>query len=266
MARKYAAGRKNRKMYVVVRRRQARTILTVAFGILAALAITALLSTHPVRTEPVEANASVDSAAPTATPTPTAAPTDAGFEQLEDWRLVLVNDEVPLPEDYEMKPRLYSNIQVNFKIYDELCMLLNDAAAANVSLWLASGYRSVEEQETILENAVQRRMRDGYTREEAYENALQTIQLPGHSEHHTGLAVDFNDVSSDFRDTAAYKWLQENAAQYGFVERYPADKVDITGIDYEPWHYRYVGKVHAEAMRERGMCLEEYVAYLKEQT
>ena len=104
------------------------------------------------------------------------------------------------------------------------------------------------------------------TREDAYENARLTIQEPGHSEHHTGLAVDFNDVSSDFRNTEAYAWLQKNAAKYGFVERYPEDKVDITGIDYESWHYRYVGREHAEAMQSLNMCLEEYVLYLKGQS
>ncbi|MGN0479328.1 MAG: M15 family metallopeptidase [Hominenteromicrobium sp.] len=264
MAGKHTAPGKNRKLYAAVRHRQAKTLLTLAFGIIAALAITALLSSHPVRTEPVEAAAPAESGA--AEPTASPDPFGPDFEQLSDWRLVLVNDEVPLPEDYEMTPRLYSDIQVNFKIYDELCMLLDDAYASNVSLWLASGYRSVEEQEQILENAVQSRMRDGMTREEAYEHARLTIQAPGHSEHHTGLAVDFNDVSSDFRNTEAYAWLQENAAKYGFVERYPADKEDITGINYESWHYRYVGREHAEAMQSLGMCLEEYVLYLKGQS
>ena len=266
MAGRHVASRKNKRMYAVARRRQAKTLLTIAFGVLAALVITALLSSHPVRTEPVEATAPAESETRTSEPTSTPNPFGADFEQLSDWRLVLVNDKVPLPENYEMTPRLYSNIQVNFKIYDELCMLLDDAYAAHVSLWLASGYRSVEDQEEILENAVQNRMRDGLTREDAYENARLTIQEPGHSEHHTGLAVDFNDVSSDFRNTEAYAWLQKNAAKYGFVERYPEDKVDITGIDYESWHYRYVGREHAEAMQSLNMCLEEYVLYLKGQS
>lgn len=78
-----------------------------------------------------------------------------------------------------------------------------------------------------------------------------------------GLAVDFNDVEDDFRETEAYTWLQEHAAEYGFVERYPKGKESITGIDYEPWHYRYVGKEHAQRMNELNMCLEEYVAFLK---
>ena len=99
--------------------------------------------------------------------------------------------------------------------------------------------------------------------EKAYEDARITIQAPGYSEHHTGLAVDFNDVEDDFRETEAYTWLQEHAAEYGFVERYPKGKESITGIDYEPWHYRYVGKEHAQRMNELNMCLEEYVAFLK---
>ena len=124
----------------------------------------------------------------------------------------------------------------------------------------------MEEQERILENAIQNRMNDyGMTREEAEENALLTIQKPGHSEHHTGLAVDFNNVARDFENTDAYAWLMENAEKYGFVERYPEDKEEITGIDYECWHFRYVGRDNAAAMNELGMCLEEYVLYLKNQ-
>lgn len=268
MSGKHAAKRKNWKIYAVVQRRQARALLTAAFGVLAALAITALLAMPHMRTEPVEVAAPVDVSAlpsPTAAPSAAPEPLDAGFEQLPDWRLVLVNDDVPLPDDFEMTPRLYSNIQVNAKIYDDLCALLDDAYAAHVSLWIASGYRSVEDQKKILENAVQNRMRDGLTYDDAYVDARLTIQSPKHSEHHTGLAVDFNDVSRDFKDTEAYAWLQKHAAEYGFVERYPEDKVEITGIDYESWHYRYVGREHAEAMNALGMCLEEYVLYLKEQ-
>lgn len=176
---------------------------------------------------------------------------------------MLVNSEVPLPDDFQMTPTLFDTITVNSKMYPELTALINAAYNDEINLWVASGYRSVEEQESVLDSAVQRRMADGMTYEKAYEDARITIQAPGYSEHHTGLAVDFNDVEDDFRETEAYTWLQEHAAEYGFVERYPKGKESITGIDYEPWHYRYVGKEHAQRMNELNMCLEEYVAFLK---
>ena len=176
---------------------------------------------------------------------------------------MLVNSEVPLPDDFQMTPTLFDTITVNSKMYPELTALINAAYNDEINLWIASGYRSVEEQESVLDRAVQRRMADGMTYENAYEDARITIQAPGYSEHHTGLAVDFNDVEDDFRETKAYTWLQEHAAEYGFVERYPKGKESITGIDYEPWHYRYVGKEHAQRMNELNMCLEEYVAFLK---
>lgn len=261
-----AVRRHNRMLRAVAHRKQARTLLTLFFGIAAALVITAILAVPHASAEPVEVTAPVEQA----TPVPEEPASDpvsfsADYEQLADWELVLVNDVVPLPEDFVMTPRLYDTVQVNAKIYTALCELLDDARADGVTLWVASGYRSVEEQETILENAVQSRMRDGLTREDAYENARLTIQAPKHSEHHTGLAVDFNNVAQDFEETDAYAWLQAHAAEYGFVERYPEDKEDITGIHYEPWHYRYVGRTHAEAMQSLGMCLEEYVLYLKGQ-
>ena len=78
-----------------------------------------------------------------------------------------------------------------------------------------------------------------------------------------GLAVDINSVEVSFEDTKAFRWLQENAADYGFILRYPKDKQSITKIIYEPWHYRYVGVKHATAMNELDMCMEEYIEYLK---
>ena len=99
------------------------------------------------------------------------------------------------------------------------------------------------------------------TREAAEADARKTIQAPGYSEHHTGLAIDFNEVAYGFAESGAYAWLRAHAAEYGFVERYPEDKAAVTGIDYEPWHYRYVGRTHAVRMQALGLCLEEYIAY-----
>ena len=103
----------------------------------------------------------------------------------------------------------------------------------------------------------------GKSKEEAERLTLQTINKPGTSEHNLGLAVDLNYVNYDFEKSGAYKWLTENAEKYGFVQRYKKEKENITKVDYEPWHWRYVGEENAKKMNELDMCLEEYIDYLK---
>ena len=232
--------KKQNRIPARVLKSRARLLLSGAECIAAVLIITALLAMPHQNAEPIEAAASPEAAPGTAAESTsdkasvlskTTSTPESAFQQLGDWRLVLVNSEVPLPDDFQMTPTLFDTITVNSKMYPELTALINAAYNDEINLWVASGYRSVE--------------------------------APGYSEHHTGLAVDFNDVEDDFRETEAYTWLQEHAAEYGFVERYPKGKESITGIDYEPWHYRYVGKEHAQRMNELNMCLEEYVAFLK---
>ncbi|MFI3324740.1 MAG: M15 family metallopeptidase [Clostridia bacterium] len=196
---------------------------------------------------------------PTVTVEPTA--TSEPFEST--WNLILVNYENPLPDDFEVELVSYGEKYVDERIYDALSDMISDCGKAGGTLWVASAYRSVETQESVLSKAVANRMSDyGMTEEEATENALLTIAQPGYSEHHTALAVDFNYVNSAFEDTVAYEWLSENAMYYGFILRYPEDKEDITQISYEPWHYRYVGVEAAIEMNELGFCLEEYIEYL----
>lgn len=184
--------------------------------------------------------------------------------QLSDPLLVLVNDRTPIPEDWKVTPRMVDDEQVDQRMYKALTDMFAAAAKDNVWFWVASGYRSVEDQEEILERAVLENTEKGMTEQKAREEALRTIQRPGYSEHHTGLAVDLNDVSDNFEKTEAYRWLSEHGAEYGFVQRYKSHKTAITGIDRESWHYRYVGKEHAMAMERLDLCLEEYVDYLRE--
>lgn len=189
----------------------------------------------------------------------------SGFTQLSDPFLVLVNDQVPLPEDWEVTPAFIGEETVDTRIYEQLNSMMLAAKEDGVTIWLCSGYRSVEEQEIILDREVKLHMGNGMSEEEATELALRTIARPGHSEHHTGFAVDLNDVDDAFEETDTYRWLCEHAEDYGFVQRYRSDKVDITGIDNESWHYRYVGVENARKMNELNICLEEYVDYLKGQ-
>ena len=111
----------------------------------------------------------------------------------------------------------------------------------------------------MLEDRIASYQSEGYSKSRARELALETVAEPGTSEHELGLAVDIN--ADDDRSTGdeVYAWLAENAYKYGFIQRYPEDKTEITGIDHEPWHYRYVGKSAAGEIYHSGECLEEYL-------
>jgi outer membrane receptor for Fe3+-dicitrate len=108
-------------------------------------------------------------------------------------------------------------------------------------------------------------LKQGYNRPEAEKLARKVVAAPGTSEHNLGIAVDFNGVKDDFYKTEEYKWLTEHADEYGFILRYTKEKQNITKKIYEPWHFRYVGKEHAKAMKRMGLCLEEYIDFLKNQ-
>lgn len=132
------------------------------------------------------------------------------------------------------------------------------------NLWVTSAYRSYQTQSWLFENEINS-LRSEYG-DEAEEKAKESVNPPGASEHQSGLTADIHSLSSassKFDNTEEAKWLAENAQYFGFILRYPADKTEITGIMYESWHFRYVGRYHAMQMKHLGMCLEEYVEYLK---
>lgn len=131
------------------------------------------------------------------------------------------------------------------------------------NVWVQSAYRSLERQEKVFANKVKELEMQGKSKEEAEGLAIRKVNKSGTSEHNLGLAVDFNYVDYGFDETSGFKWLKENAENYGFILRYEREKETITKVDYEPWHWRYVGKENAVKMNELGMCLEEYVEYLK---
>ena len=191
---------------------------------------------------------------------------DEKNKEIDDWRLVLVNYENTLPNDFS--PEL-SNIDKTRKFdsraIEFLIMMLEDIKSQGYkNIWPQSTYRSVARQEEIFNKKVNSYISMGKTREEAEKLTLQKINKPGTSEHNLGLAVDFNNVDYNFEKSKEYKWLMENAENYGFILRYPREKKDITKVDCEPWHWRYVGEEHAKKMNELNMCLEEYVEYLKQ--
>lgn len=189
----------------------------------------------------------------------------ANYRQMKDPLLVLVNEQTPLPSDWQVTPRMVDDEVVDLRMYEDYTAMCRAAAGEDVWFWVASGYRSVEEQENVLNRAVNDNMKAGMTEDAAREDALRTIARPGYSEHHTGLVIDLNEVSDAFEDTKAFAWLQAHGSEYGFVQRYKTEKSHITGKDGESWHYRYVGRKHAKEMERLGLCLEEYVIYLQKQ-
>ena len=182
-----------------------------------------------------------------------------------DWRIRLANYNHQLPEDFEVElADIDSTRQFDARAIKYLKDMLNDMREdGNTNIWVQSSYRSVKRQKELYDNSIQKYLKQGKSEEEAIKLTDEYINRPGCSDHNLGLAVDFNYVDNSFEDTKEFKWLQENAENYGFILRYPKDKEDITTIAYESWHWRYVGEEHAKKMNELNMCLEEYVEYLE---
>ena len=197
-----------------------------------------------------------------AMPEPTMLPREEAGE-LEN--LLLVNAEKPVPDGYA--PELYpvsGAYQMDADAAGSMLWMLYDAAAQGVDLMVVSAYRGTERQRQNFNNKVQEYISLGLSEEEAVEVTSQWIAPPGTSEHETGLAADivtpgYQMLNHGFAETQAAKWLAAHAPEYGFILRYPEDKTEITGITYEPWHFRYVGKRAAREITERGVSLEEYL-------
>lgn len=182
-----------------------------------------------------------------------------------DWCLILVNRDNPVPEDYEVKlTDLTNGNQVDSRIYPKLQEMFDDARSYGMDLFVREGYRTREDQQSIMDNRVEAYEAEGYSEEEAIEFAKQYVAEPGTSEHELGISVDINANNDVSDDDTIYTWLDENAYKYGFIKRYPENKIDITGINNEPWHYRYVGLKAAQEMKDMDLCLEEYLDYLSE--
>ena len=186
-----------------------------------------------------------------------------------DGLLLLVNPWTPLPEDFvpgELVP-VQNDQAVDARAYPDLQDMLQDMSQAGLSPLICSSYRSQERQQELYDNKVQRVMAEGVSREAAQAEAARWVARPGTSEHQTGRAVDIVSLSNQMLDetqesTPEFQWLAENAWKYGFILRYPSDKSEKTGIAYEPWHFRFVGKEAAEEMHDLGLCLEEYLESL----
>lgn len=185
--------------------------------------------------------------------------------EINEWSMVLVNPWNKLPDDFSvMLTELDNGHAVDSRIYNDLQEMLNDARSEGLEPLICSSYRSYELQDRLFRNKVDFYLSEGYVSYNAEREAAKWVAFPGTSEHQTGLAVDIVSIhyqllDENQEDTPEQKWLMENSYKYGFILRYPTDKSHITGINYEPWHYRYVGKEVAKEIYEQGLCLEEYL-------
>ncbi len=184
----------------------------------------------------------------------------------DGWNLILVNGDHPLPQDFQIPAltQLRNNHAIDQRAYPALQRMMDDCRAEGLQPTICSSYRSWEKQEELFQRKVQSCLPQAGSLEEAEEQAAVWVARPGTSEHQAGLAVDIVDKSYQLldegqEDTAVQKWLMEHCAEYGFILRYPTEKSALTGVGYEPWHYRYVGEEAAGEIMSRGICLEEYL-------
>ena len=189
-------------------------------------------------------------------------------EQPGEDRPLLLNGQNPLPENYQVElVTLENGMKAAKCIQEDLKAMLADCRKAGLRPMICSAYRTQATQTRLHNNKIARLRAAGYSLEAAKQEAARWVAVPGTSEHQTGLALDlvsarYTNLDQKQAETAEQKWLMEHCWEYGFILRYPVDKGDITGIGYEPWHYRYVGREHAAAIHETGLCLEEYLALL----
>lgn len=207
---------------------------------------------------------------PTLPPEPTATPEPTPYVPLpaaeEMWMLAIASADYPLEEEYEVEtvPVGSAGYLFDARASGALEAMLAAAEADGLSLNITSAWRSRATQAQLYENRVYRFQLEGYSREEAEELGATVVARPGTSEHELGLSVDlvtdtYTSLDEGFAEQPEYQWLLAHCAEYGFIQRYPPEKSDITGIIWEPWHFRYVGVEAAEYIMEHNLCLEEFL-------
>ena len=185
------------------------------------------------------------------------------------WSLILVNPWNSIPEGYDMDlSYMYDGYsRVDSRCYEDLDDMIDALYAEDLVPVICSSYRTTDVQQSLFDGQIDYFVNQGMSWEDARVAAAREVAVPGTSEHQLGLAVDIVDVNYQWldegqEDTPVQQWLLENSWRYGFILRYPNDKTHMTGIIYEPWHYRYVGKEYAEDIYNSGLCLEEWL-YVK---
>ncbi|MEE0980319.1 MAG: M15 family metallopeptidase [Acutalibacteraceae bacterium] len=181
-----------------------------------------------------------------------------------DLSKLIVNGKYSLPANY--KPQLAeavkgSGVYLDYRVAPYYQQMYDAALKDGITLTPISGYRSYDRQKNNFENRIKEHMNSGMDKVEATKKAATVIMVPGSSEHNAGLAMDICSLAESFENYKEFQWLDEHAHEYGFILRYPKDErsKEITGVVYEPWHYRYVGVDTAKEIKSKGITLEEYV-------
>lgn len=179
--------------------------------------------------------------------------------------VLLVNRWNPIAQDFTVELETAQGFCMDTQCMPAVQQMLDDLEAAVGKIGLLNGYRSYTIQYDMFYGAIQSLQNAGYSYASAYAQVFTSVAIPGTSEHQLGLAIDILDPVDTFYsngETETIAWLKEHCWDYGFIVRYPDGKSDITGIIYEPWHYRYVGIELAQELRDSGLCLEEYMDQL----
>jgi len=183
--------------------------------------------------------------------------------------LILVNKNHPLKKEIKFEKAEIQGVPYNSLMTQALNNFVDGAAKAGVPVTVVSGYRSIAYQQTVIDTQVKQYLDQGKSEDEAMKLTLEYIQTPGASEHHTGLGVDImadeywnahHALNPEADETKSQQWLIKHAPDYGFVLRYPKSEEarKSTGIEYESWHFRYVGVENAKYMAQHNLTLEQY--------
>lgn len=197
-----------------------------------------------------------------ATPAPTAAALSVDELNAGDgWMLLLVNSSNAIPDGYAPTEltELSNGQSVDKRIYPSLQSMFDDARAQGVYPVVSSGYRTAKQQQSEMDDKIQEYIDDGKSEDEARTLAATYVAQVGYSEHEAGLAIDIVAKANKSDDDTVWAWMKEHCAEYGFILRYPEGKEGVTGMSYEPWHFRYVGVEAAQKIMGAGITLEEYL-------
>lgn len=178
------------------------------------------------------------------------------------WNLILLNKNNVLPDNYDVHLTEIAGSKI--KIDSDAAIYYNkmyiDASRDGIILTPFSGYRTISFQRKLFENKILEIIEEKAVEEkDAVKDAVKSVNIPASSEHNAGLSVDIVSRDSSFAETEEYMWLSANAHKYGFILRYPENKQNITGVEFKPYHWRFVGINAANEMKKTGQCLEEYL-------
>lgn len=173
--------------------------------------------------------------------------------------LILVNQDHELPDDYQVELSSFDGYEIATAIRSSLEEMYQAARRNGVTLHINNAYRSVAVQQEVFDQKLAYYQQLGYDAATALEKTKAQVQEPGYSEHHTGYAIDFSKENDSVSNEQMWAWLNKHASQYGFILRYSEACKPITKIEYEPWHYRYVGTEAAQTIVKQNLCFEEYI-------